>query len=256
MSESARQQQLWLAAWVIGFAVAMSCLLLVFKHRAAIDHLQRERLQLVANGISDTIEKSLTFGISFGGMESLPEVIRSQKASDALIAEIDVADTAGTIVYSTDTSRNGRVVEEPVREAMARVTGETWHVREDDDVSEGAVVRNSFGLALGHVVVRYRLDGLNESSRAFVRQLALWGVIIGFVCTMLLYLMLRLLHSRLERKLARLRAIVLHPSARVPDDALSADAAAARVNFEEANQLLDKAGAAIGQPRPSAEGVH
>lgn len=249
MSESARQQ-LVLAAWVIGFAVAMSCLLLVFKHRGAIDHLQRERLQLVATGLSDTIERSLTFGINFASMDSLPDVMRSQKASDPLIAGIDVADTTGAIIYSTQDGRVGQVADEPSREAMAQVKGETWRTREGADATEGAVVRNAFGLALGHVIVRYSLDGLNASTRAFIRYLAIWGSVVGVACTLLLFAMLRFLNGRLERKLARLRAIVLHPSAKVPErDLLAADAAAARANFEEARRLLDAAEAALDIPK-------
>lgn len=238
MSDNSRQN-LWLAAWVIGFAVAMSCLLLAFKHRAAFDELQRERLHLVAAGIDETIERNLTFGMAFGGIEALPEVLAAARRSDSLIDSIDVIDASGTIAYSTDPVRKGRRVDGAVRDSMNRARGDTWHAVEGSDAAEATVVRNAFGLALGHVLVRYRLDGQIEASAAFMRRLVAWGVAIAALGTTVLFLMLRFLHDRLERRLALIRrAFAGRSYGALRPGSLRYEAAAARAKIDEAHRLL------------------
>jgi hypothetical protein len=238
VSENSRQN-LWLAAWVIGFAVAMSCMLLAFKHRAAFDSLQRERLHLVAAGIDETIERNLTFGMGFGGIEALPEVLAAARRSDSLIDSIDVIDATGTIAYSTDAVRKGRRVDGAVRDSMNRAKGDAWHAVEGSDAAEASVVRNAFGLTLGHVVVRYRLDGLIEASRAFTRRLAAWGLAIAILGTGVLFFLLRLLHDRLELRLALIRrAFAGRSYGELRPGSLRFEAAAARAKIDEAHRLL------------------
>jgi len=238
VSDNSRQY-LWLAAWVIGFAVAMSCLLLAFKHRAAFDALQRERLHLVAAGIDETIERNLTFGMAFGGIDALSEVLAAARRSDSLIDSIDVIDASGTIAYSTDEVRKGRRVDGAVRDSMNRAKGDTWHAVEGREAAEATVVRNAFGLALGHVLVRYRLDGQVEASAAFMRHLAAWGLGVGVLGTAILFLMLRLLHERLERRLALIRrAFAGRSYGTLRPGSLRYEAAAARAKIDEAHRLL------------------
>ena len=209
MNESSRQS-LWLAAWVMGFAVAMSCLLIAFKHRAAIDALQRERLQLVATAIGDVIE---------GG--GVPELLEAQKRSDALIEGIDVVDAKGLILHSTDASRRGRRLEQAWRMAMQRAKA-------------------------GNVVVRYRLERWDAASAGFARHLVTWGAVIAVLGTLTLFFMLRYLNTRLEERLERIRqALARRSDLMYRQGSLRADAAAARAKIDEAERLLHEAHEAL-----------
>ena len=238
MKESSRQN-LWLAAWVVGFAVAMSCLLLVFKHRATFDALQRDRLRVVASGIDGMVERSFTFGIAFDDIAALPALLDSQKSTDDLIVGIDVADAAGNIAYSTEPSRREHPVEDYLRAAIDSVKGERWSARAENRGAEGTVVRNAFGLPLGYVIVRYTFDRLDEANAQFARRLVPRGVLIALAGTLMLFAILEVLHARLERRIARVRG-ALQPAqgGRGPQGSLEEQAARARANAGEAEAGL------------------
>ena len=201
----ASRSRLWMSAWVVGFAVAMACLLLGFKHRAAMDGLQRARLALVASDTREVVEHNLGFGMAFAGIATLPDVLVSTRNTDRLVEGIDVADAAGRVVYSTDESRRGHRLEAPWREAMGRAKGLSWSARDGAEAVEAATVRNAFGLTLGHAVVRYRLDTLNAASARFAGYIALRGLAVAAVGTLVLFLLLHGLQARFERRPEALR---------------------------------------------------
>ena len=176
------RSQLWVAAGVVGFAVAMACLLLGFKHRAALDGLQRARVALVAGELRDVVERNLGFGMAFGEIATLPDVLVSTRNTDELITGIDVLDPAGKAVYSTDAARRGLVPGHPGNEA-----------------SSEAAVRNPFGVALGRVAVRYRMDRLEAASAAFARFIAARGLAVAVLGTLVLFAALRAIHARFAR---------------------------------------------------------
>ena len=240
------RQHLWLAAWVMGFAVAMSCLLISFKHRAAIDALQRERLQLVASTIGDSLERGLGAGQRLGAIDGVPQLLEVQRRSDPLIEGIDVADGTGVIAYSTDAARKGRAAESAWRLAMRRAKADTWRARAGADAAEAMIVRSRSGESLAHVVVRYRLERWDVASAGFARHLALWGAVIAILGTLGLYFMLRYLHARLDGRLGRIREALASGSAnRFRPGSLRADAAAARAKIDEAERLLQEAHEAL-----------
>jgi hypothetical protein len=251
MLRETTRSQLWLSAWVIAFSVAMACLLLGFKHRAALDGLQRARLLLVATETREVVERNLTFGISFTDIATLPDVLASTRSTEALIAGIDVVDADGKAVYSTDPPRRGHYIEMEWREAMRRAGGEPWHARDGAEAVQAAPIRNAFGLTLGHAIVRYRLDALDQASRQFVRYLALYGLAVAVAGTLALFLMLRWVQMRLERRLVRLRGAFESgmPDARA--GSLAAEAAEARAKIDEARHALEAAEAALRQPAAS-----
>jgi len=257
MLKETTRSQLWLSAWVIVFSVAMACLLLGFKHRAALDGLQRARLLLVATETREVVERNLTFGISFTDIATLPDVLASTRSAEPLIAGIDVVEADGKAVYSTDPTRRGHYVEMEWRDAMRRAGGEPWHARDGADAVQAAPIRNSFGLVLGHAIVRYRLDALDAASAQFVRNLALDGLAVAVAGTLALFLMLRWVQTRLERRLARLHAAFEGRLLDLRPGSLSAEASEARAKIDEARHALEAAEAALGEPAgaPARSGV-
>jgi len=246
MLKETTRSQLWLSAWVIGFSVAMACLLLGFKHRAALDGLQRARLLLVATETREVVERNLTFGIAFTDIATLPDVLASTRNTEPLIAGIDVVDGGGKVIYSTDPPRRGHPMEMEWRDAMHHAAaGEPWHARDGADAVQAAPVRNAFGLTLGHAVVRYRLDALNKASAQFVRYLALYGLAVAAGGTLALFLMLRWVQARLERRLARLNAAFESGVAEPRPGSLALEAASARARVDDARHALEAAEQAL-----------
>jgi len=252
MLKETTRSQLWLSAWVIGFSVAMACLLLGFKHRAALDGLQRARLLLVAVETREVVERNLTFGISFTDIATLPDVLASTRSAEPLIAGIDVVDANGYAIYSTDRTRRGHPIEFEWREAMRHAGGEPWNARDGAEAVQAAPIRNAFGLTLGHAVVRYRLDALDHASEQFVRYIALYGLAVAFAGALALFLMLRWVQGRLERRLARLRGAFEGGAAGERAGSLSAEAAQARAKIDDARRALEAAEAALSEPARTA----
>ncbi len=248
MLKETTRSQIWLSAWVIGFSVAMACLLLGFKHRAALDGLQRARLLLVATEMREVVERTLTFGIQFTDIATLPDVLATTRSAEPLIAGIDVTDASGKVLYSTDPSRRGHPMEMEWRDAMRRGGNEPWHARDGSDAVQAVPIRNAFGLTLGHAVVRYRLDTLNQASLHFVRYLALYGLGVAVAGTLALFLMLHWVQARLERRLARMRGAFESGASGQRAGSLSAEAAEARAKIDDARHALEAAEAALREP--------
>jgi hypothetical protein len=239
---------LWLSVWVTGFAVAMACLLLVFKHRAALDGLQRDRLERVADEIDATVSRSLAIGMPFTEIAVLPEVLDSQKSTEALVAGIDVADAEGRVLYSTRPERVRGDIGAAWRAAIARAKERQWHARDGDIAVVGGTLRNAFGLIVGHVLVRYELAALEKSSHEFAKRLAAWGAAIAAASALLVFLMLGWVQGVVERRLARARA-ALHaePPRPARPGSLTGEASAARATIEAAHRELDAAEAAVAK---------
>lgn len=240
------RKPLWLAVWVTAFAVAMACLLLAFKHRAALDTLQRDRLERVAGEIEAVVARSLAVGMAFPEIPTLPDVLDSEKSTETLITALDVIDAEGRVLYSTQRERARGDVGPAWRSAIARSRDRGWHASDGSDAAVGLPIRNAFGLVVGHVVVRYGLETLEKSNREFSRRLAAWGAVIAVASALLLFAVLRWVQGMLEGRLARARA-ALHAAPPQParPGSLTGEASEARLAIEAANRELDAAEAEL-----------
>ena len=186
-----------------------------------------------------------TFGISFTDIATLPDVLATTRSTEPLIAGIDVTDADGKAIYSTEAPRRGHYIEMEWREAMRHAGGEPWHASEGADAVQAAPIRNAFGLTLGHAVVRYRLDALNKASAQFVRNLALDGLAVAVGGTLALFLMLRWVQSRLERRLARMYGAFENGAPDARPGSFRAEAAQARAKLDDARHALVAAEASL-----------
>lgn len=226
----------------MGFAVAMACMLLGFKHRAALDGLQRDRLERVAGEIEQVVARSLAVGMAFPEIPTLPDVLDSEKRTETLVTALDVIDAEGRVLYSTQRERVRGDVGPAWRAAIARSKDRGWQASDGSDAAVGVPIRNAFGLVVGHVVVRYGLAALEKSNREFSRHLAAWGAVIAILSALLVFAVLRWVQGLLERRLARARA-ALHAAPPQPSrpGSLTGEASDARLAIEAANHELDAA---------------
>ena len=76
-----------------------------FKYRTAADRLIKDRLVVTGAGIENSIRSSFALGLQFSDIGTLPGTLDRERATDDLILTIEVFDTEGQPLYSTDELR-------------------------------------------------------------------------------------------------------------------------------------------------------
>ena len=84
-------------------------------------------------------------------------------------------------------------------EAARRSNGSDWFVRDGTDSSATNLLKNSFGLTIGHVVVRYSDDQLKATSNAVAGTLALQALLVFLAAATLASFALLGVLNRLSR---------------------------------------------------------
>jgi hypothetical protein len=214
-----RHRHFWLAFWVVGFAVAMTALLLFFRYEGAVAGLQRDRMLMAAREIDGIAEKDLSLGQDFRSIATLQEVIDRRLAEEPLFTGIDVAGADGRIAYSTDTARIGTALPALWLDAFRRNSGAKSIKPSRETAVVASPIRNAFGQLAGYSVIRYDRALEHEAVSRFAGELLLKGSLVFVTATLLLFALLVALERRFEGALARAAAAVegaadgLHPLA-------------------------------------------
>jgi hypothetical protein len=206
--QALRQRLFWLAFWVVGFAVAMTALLLHFKYQGAFAGLHRDRVLMAAREIDEIAEKDLSLGQDFWSIATLQEVLERRHAAEPLFTGIDVAGSDGRIAYSTDSARIGSALPAPWLEAFARSKGTASLEPSRQTAVVAAPIRNAFGQLAGFTVIRYGRTPEHEAVARFTRELLLKGSLVFAAGTLLLFGLLVAIERRLEGAFSRAAAAV------------------------------------------------
>jgi hypothetical protein len=165
-----------LAVLVASFTIGMTLLLITFKLENTQRDLRHGRFELIARDLDSVLEKNLLLGINLDEMTTLMPVLERRRQVDSAILSIDVSDTAGKLLYSTDVSRLGAGAaatfaptwQTAIRQQ--RVLQSTipliWRVRGEIENVAGTSIENSFGVTQGYIAVRYAGDDVTQSGAA------------------------------------------------------------------------------------------
>ena len=195
-----RPQMILIAVLVCFFAVGMAGLLNFFKYRGNAEGIIRERLLVSGQAIENDIRSSLALGLNFPDIGTLPNTLERERGTDDLILSIDVFDTDGKLLYSTDRLRLTRPIPASWLEAARRHGGtHDWHVKDGSDSAVANVIKNSFGLTIGYVAIRYSNDQLTDATNAVAGQLALYALLVFVVAATLASIALLAAMHRLSR---------------------------------------------------------
>jgi hypothetical protein len=164
-------------ALVCGFAVGMAGLLNYFKYRSTAERLLQERLLTTGSAVEHSIQSSLALGLQFGDLGTLPETLERQRATDDLIVGIDIFDTEGHPLYSTDRLRTSRPVPASWLDSATKSGSQAWSVRDGRDAAVGMSIQNQFGLTVGHLALRYAADRVRDFELTVARELALAALV-------------------------------------------------------------------------------
>lgn len=200
--DSTKRRMIGVAVIVCGFAVGMAGLLNYFKYRATITDFVKDRLLVTGRSIDNSIQSSLALGLQFADIGTLPATLQRERATDDLILSIDIFDGEGHMLYSTDSLRMDRKVPELWVEAARKNSDDGWFVEHQDESAAGMKIENNFGLAMGHLVLRYSNEKVQEQIHAVGRQLALDSLLMFLLSAGISSLALVKVMSRLDRDVA------------------------------------------------------
>jgi len=208
------------AVLVCMFAIGMAALLNYFKYKSTAEGLVQSRITVTGRSIEHSIQASLSLGLSFSELASLSGQLERERAADDLILGIDVFDTAGRPLYSTDRLRMGRQVPESWLAAAKRAGQSDWSVDSGDDTAVGISIKNNFGLTEGYLVMRYSREKVDRAAFAVARQLALSAAGIFAVAALFASIALTVIMRRFERDMNAVEA-ALQRSGNVPAEAFN-----------------------------------
>jgi sensor histidine kinase regulating citrate/malate metabolism len=204
-----KPQMILVAVLVCMFAVGMAGFLNYFKYRSNAERILRERLVVTGNAIETNIQSSLALGLNFSDIGTLQATMDRERATDDLILSIEVFDTEGKPLYSTDRLRAMRNVPAAWLAAAQTAHGADWFVKNGSESAAGTPIQNNFGLPIGFVALRYSEDKVNSSHYAVARELALSTVAVfvaaAFFASMALLAVMRKLARDLDAVEAALR---------------------------------------------------
>jgi hypothetical protein len=215
-----KPQMILIAVLVCLFAVGMAGFLNFFKYRSNAERIIKERLVVTGTSIENTIRSSLALGLQFGDLGTLPEMMERERATDNLILGIEVFDTEGKPLYSTDRLRATRDVAATWLAAARRAEGADWFVKSGTESAAGIAIENSFGLVIGYLALRYSEEQVSNSTMAVARELALSAFGVFVLAAALASVALLAVMNRISRDFEAVEATLrstdpLRPSAAV-----------------------------------------
>ena len=200
--ESTQRRMVAVALFVCLFAVGMAGLLNYFKYRGTADRIVQERLVVAGRSIENSIQSSLSLGLQFADLGALPAMLERERGSDDLIEGIDVFDTEGAPMYSTDRLRATRHAPQAWLVAARKAGNAGWSVQNGAESAAGISIENNFGLTIGYLALRYSDARVNAAAYAVGRRLLLDGACIFAVSSLLAWLALRAVMRGLARDVA------------------------------------------------------
>jgi hypothetical protein len=206
MVDSTQRRMIAVAVAVCAFAIGMAGLLNYFKYRATASRIIEQRLTYTGKSIENSIQSSLALGLQFADLTTLPDLLQRQRASDDLIMDIDVFDTDGRPLYSTDAGRRAQTAPAAWLAAARKAGQHDWTVHADEESAVGVALQNNFGLTIGHVALRYSDARVRQAAQAVARDLALNSLAVFAVAATLASLALLAVMRRLGRDMAHGRS--------------------------------------------------
>lgn len=204
--DSTQRRMVGVAVAVCAFAVGMAGLLNYFKYQATASRIIEQRLTFTGKSIENSIQSSLSLGLQFADLTTLPAMLERERETDDLILGIDIFDTEGRPLYSTDRLRSTRPAPAAWVNASRKAGNKNWVVHADEESAVGIAVQNNFGLTIGHLALRYSQEQVRTNAHAVARGLALNSLGIFVVAATLASLALLRVMNGLGREMLAVEA--------------------------------------------------
>ena len=229
------------------FAVGMAAFLNYFKYKSTIGGIAKTRALLVGRGIESSVQASLQVGMQFAELSQLNDLLQRERSADRLVRAIDVFDTQGQIVYSTDGQRIGQRVPDGWLKAAARNKNTSeWSHEADEEYLAGISIRNAFNLVVGHIGLRYARDEVDRAAAVAGREILIAAAISLAGIVLVAPLALIVVIRRFEQDLLALEQAAAHleepgaDAAPVEAGAFGRAIAQLRGSIADANHAIDE----------------
>jgi hypothetical protein len=123
-----------------------------------------------------------------------------------MLVGIDVLDTEGRIVYSTERPRVGAGAPEPWVKTAQAANGKDWAVHGIGEPAVGNAIQNNFGLLIGHVALRYSTQRVQAAAVEVASDLAQNGLLVFVGASLLASVLLGWAMRHLERDMGSVEA--------------------------------------------------
>lgn len=128
-----------------------------------------ERLQFILFETKQSLEQALRIGLPLGGEHGIGEKLDQLRRLDDQVISIEVFDSNGVVLFSTDRVFINELVSERWLEAMAALSGQDraskiWSHREHDVLVEGLAVARPDDNLVGSVALQYLVSGFDRSA--------------------------------------------------------------------------------------------
>lgn len=204
--DSTKSRMIGVAVVVCGFAVGMAGLLNYFKYRTTANRLVTDRLVVTGRSVENAIQSSLALGLQFSDIGTLPGTLDREQATDSLIQGIDIFDTDGKLLYSTDRLRAARPVPNAWLVAARKAGNGNWLVDGGEETAAGISVQNNFGLTIGYLALRFSGDRVRDETFAVGREIAASSLLVFLAAAGLSSLALVTVMRRLGSDVGRVEA--------------------------------------------------
>ena len=227
------------------FAVGMAAFLNYFKYKSTIGGIVKSRVLVIGRGIENSVQASLQLGMQFADLGTLTQQLQRERSADRVIRGIDIFDSSGQVIYSSDRNRVGQKVPESWLAAAEHSKNTEWGAEAADDYVAGISVKNSFDLTVGFLALRYSRDEVERAASLAGREILTWAIIAFLGIAVIAPLALVVVIRRFERDMDSLQVAAghledkeqFHPSG---NSAFDAAIAALRASLREANKSLDE----------------
>ncbi|MFY8106933.1 MAG: hypothetical protein ACOVKO_08440 [Elstera sp.] len=170
---------------VFGAALILTALLNYFKFEKAVTNVIASRFVVTVNGLQGDVENAMNLGLSLAELRDLQQLIEREERSDDQILAIEIADTSGTILFSTDKSRIDTPLPEDWLRTMTRSEGGIWQETLKGNPVLGATLRNTFGQVAGGVMLSYAKSAISQRTAAVRPGLTAAAVVAILACSLL-----------------------------------------------------------------------
>lgn len=234
-----------LVALVVSFfAVGMAAFLNYFKYKSTIGNIVKSRVLVVGHGIESSVQTSLQLGMQFAELSQLPQMLQREKSSDRLIRGIDVFDSSGQVLYSTDRARLGQKVPASWIGTAERSKSTEWHTEAPTEYVAGISVKNAFNLTVGFLALRYAREEVERAAASAGREILLAALASFGGIVIIAPLALIVVIRRFEGDLRSLEAAASHledgtAQALSRNSAFDAAIGHLRASLRDANRSLD-----------------
>lgn len=205
---STRARFVIVALLVCSFAIGMATFLNYYKYKSTVGQIVKSRVLVVANAIENSVQASLALGLSFGELNMLGALLDRQAASDSLILGIDVFDTSGKKLYSTDAASVGKSVPAAWMDAVGRTKAD-WFVEEPAQFVAGIAIKNNFNLTSGFLSVRYSRSYVDAAAARIGNQLLIRAFQVLAIIALLAPIVLTLVMRRFESDMRKIESAVV-----------------------------------------------